>query len=75
MNSWHSFSPNGRWLLFVSKETGPDSRIWITHFDGQGRDSVPVLLHRFGEPGLACNVPEFVGRAAGRMERIGFPAP
>jgi len=75
MNSWHSFSPNGRWLLFVSKETGPDSRIWITHFDGQGRDSVPVLLHRFGEPGLACNVPEFVDRAAGRMERIGFPAP
>lgn len=75
MNSWHSFSPNGRWLLFVSKETGPDSRIWITHFDGQGRDSVPVLLHRFGEPGLACNVPEFVDRAAGMMERISFPAP
>ncbi|MEF3697736.1 TolB family protein [Desulfolutivibrio sp.] len=75
MNSWHSFSPNGRWLLFVSKETGADSRIWITHFDRQGRDSVPVMLHRFGEPGLACNVPEFVDKRAGRMERISFPAP
>ncbi|QLA17007.1 TolB family protein [Desulfolutivibrio sulfoxidireducens] len=73
MNSWHGFSPNGRWLLFVSKETGADSRVWITHVDGRGRDTPPVLLHRLGEPGLAVNVPEFVPRAAGVMERITFP--
>ncbi len=73
MNSWHAFSPNGKWLLFVSKETGADSRVWITHVDGRGRDTPPVLLHRLGEPGLAVNVPEFVPRAAGVMERITFP--
>ncbi len=73
MNSWHAFSPNGKWLLFVSKETGPESRVWLTHVDERGRDTPPVLLHRLGEPGMAVNVPEFVSRAAGGMERIVFP--
>ncbi len=60
MNSWHSWSPNGRWLVFSSKATGPYTRLWLTHVDEQGRDSVPVLLERFATKDRAANIPEFV---------------
>ena len=46
MNSWHSWSPNGRWLVFASKANGPFTQLWLTHIDAQGNDSpaVPGLL-------------------------------
>jgi hypothetical protein len=39
MNSWHSFSPNGRWLVFSSKSWSPYTRMFLTHLDKDGRDS------------------------------------
>lgn len=60
MNSWHSFSPNSRWLVFASKANGPYTQLWLTHIDDQGRDSVPVLLEHLHQPELAANIPEFV---------------
>ena len=33
MNSWHSFSPNGRWLVFSSKRRGPYTKMFLTHLD------------------------------------------
>ncbi len=59
-NSWHSWSSNGRWLLFSSKVNGPYTEIFLTHVDEEGKDSPPVLLSRFNDPGYAANVPEFV---------------
>ena len=41
MNSWHSFSPNGRWLVFSSKSRSPYTQMFLTHIDAEGRDSPP----------------------------------
>ncbi len=39
MNSWHSFSPNGRWLVFSSKSRSPYTQMYLTHIDEQGNDT------------------------------------
>ena len=31
MNSWHSFSPNGRWMVFSSKARSPYTQLYLTH--------------------------------------------
>ncbi|MFZ5570272.1 MAG: TolB family protein [Thermodesulfobacteriota bacterium] len=69
-NSWHSWSPNGRWLLFSSKANSIYTEIYITHIDENGSDSPPVRLARFSDGDMAANVPEFVHRRAGRLETI-----
>lgn len=74
-NSWHSWSPNGRWLLFSSKVNTLFTEIFLTHVDQEGRDSPPVLIHRFSDKDLAANVPEFVNvdaRAIRKIELEGF---
>jgi hypothetical protein len=70
MNSWHTWSPNSRWLAFVSKENMPYTELYLTHIDENGNDSIPVLASRFNKPGYAVNVPEFVNIEAGDIHRI-----
>ncbi len=70
MNSWHSWSPNGRWLAFSSKARGPYTRIYLTHVDENGLGSPPVLLWRLHSPGYACVVPELVPRSLLRVRSI-----
>lgn len=60
LNSWHTWSPNGKWLAFVSKELGPYTQLYLTHIDENGQDSPPVLLENFVLPERAVNIPEFV---------------
>jgi Flp pilus assembly protein TadD len=60
MNSWHSWSPNGRWLAFASKAAGPFTQLWLTHIDADGNDSPAVLLEHFTAADRAANIPEFV---------------
>ncbi len=60
MNSWHSWSPNGRWLVFSSKAVSPYTQLYITHIDEQGNDTPPVLLEGFVDGNRAANIPEFV---------------
>jgi len=60
MNSWHSWSPNGRWLVFSSKANGPFTQLWLAHVDAAGNDAPPVLLERFASADRAANIPEFV---------------
>ena len=60
MNSWHSFSPNGKWLVFASKAGGPFTQLWLTHIDAEGNDTPPVLLENFTAADRAANIPEFV---------------
>ena len=69
-NSWHSWSPNGKWLLFSSKVNTPFTEIFLTHIDSDGSDSPPVLLSRFSDPEFAANVPEFANIAADAIRRI-----
>ncbi|MGA2659910.1 MAG: hypothetical protein ABSH34_20595, partial [Verrucomicrobiota bacterium] len=33
MNSWHSWSPNSRWLVFSSKCQSPYTQLFLTHID------------------------------------------
>jgi len=60
MNSWHSWSPNGKWLVFASKVGGPFTQLWLTHIDADGNDTPPVLLEHFTAADRAANIPEFV---------------
>ncbi|MCX5639024.1 MAG: tetratricopeptide repeat protein, partial [Planctomycetota bacterium] len=60
MNSWHSWSPNGKWLVFASKVGGPFTQLWLTHVDADGNDTPPVLLEHFTAADRAANIPEFV---------------
>jgi tetratricopeptide (TPR) repeat protein len=60
MNSWHSWSPNSKWLVFASKAFGPYTQLLLTHVDEEGKDSPPVLLERFSFEKYANNIPEFV---------------
>jgi len=44
-DSWHSWSSNGRWLVFASKRgNGLFARLYISHVDPQGRFSKPLLI-------------------------------
>ena len=72
-NSWHSWSSNGRWLLFSSKANGPYTEIFLTHVDEEGNDTPPVILTRFNEEGYAANVPEFAPVAPGGIRSIRVP--
>lgn len=60
MNSWHSWSSNGRWLVFSSKVNTAYTQLFLTHIDADGNDTPPVLLERFTSSDRAANIPEFV---------------
>lgn len=62
MNSWHSFSPNGRWMVFSSKANTPYTQMFLTHLDEQGNDSPAVLVPNSTAANRAVNLPEFVNR-------------
>jgi len=70
MNSWHSWSPNGNWLVFSSKAHSDYTQLFLTHIDAQGRSSVPVVLSRLTEPKRAVNIPEFVNLEHDAIRRI-----
>ena len=60
MNSWHSWSPNNRWLVFSSKKFGEYTQLLLTHIDENGNDSPPVWLEYLKVDNRAANIPEFV---------------
>lgn len=64
--SYHSFSSNGKWLIFSSRRIdGRYTRLFISHHDGEGNFTKPFLLPqedpRHNTLRLkSYNVPEFV---------------
>jgi Tfp pilus assembly protein PilF len=74
MNSWHSFSPNSRWLVFSSKAETPFTRMFLTHIDEKGNDSPAVLVPNATAANRAVNIPEFVNIAPGGLVSIDAPA-
>ncbi|NOX53391.1 MAG: tetratricopeptide repeat protein [Planctomycetes bacterium] len=60
MNSWHSWSPNSRWLVFSSKAFTPYTQLFLAHIDENGHASPPVVLAHFTLSTRAANIPEFV---------------
>ena len=70
MNSWHSWSSNGRWLVFSSKANTAYTQLFLTHIDENGESTPPVLLERFTGPDRAANIPEFVPLPADAIAKI-----
>ena len=70
MNSWHSWSPGGRWLVFSSKANGPYTQLWLAHIDQEGCSSPPVLLSHFTASDRAANIPEFVNVEPDAIRKI-----
>ncbi|RPH90091.1 MAG: tetratricopeptide repeat protein, partial [Calditrichaeota bacterium] len=70
MNSWHSWSPNGRWLVFASKARSAYTDILLAHINEDGEASPPVLLENFASSGYAANIPEFVNLQNRSWRRI-----
>ena len=60
MNSWHSWSPNSRWLVFSSKARSPYTQMYLTHIDANGDASPAILIDNTTAANRAVNIPEFV---------------
>jgi len=74
MNSWHSFSPNGRWMVFSSKGNTPYTQMFLTHLDEEGTDSPAVLVENSTAANRAVNIPEFVNVDFDGFTAIRVPA-
>jgi len=73
MNSWHSFSPNGRWMVFSSKSRTLYTQMFLTHIDENGIDSPAILIDDSTAANRAVNIPEFANIPKGGLERIDTP--
>ncbi|MCC8114273.1 MAG: hypothetical protein LIP03_09855 [Bacteroidales bacterium] len=85
VESYHSFSSNGRWILFSSRrDDGSYTRLYIAYFDKDGRARKPFLLpQRDPDQNLqlfkSYNIPEFMAEPVKYtkrelMEAIASPA-
>jgi len=74
MNSWHTFSPNGRWMALSSKSRSPYTQMFLTHLNAGGNDTPPILIDNATAANRAVNLPEFVNIPPGGMEKIDAPA-
>ncbi|MCW5981429.1 MAG: tetratricopeptide repeat protein [Bryobacteraceae bacterium] len=74
LNSWHSFSPNGRWLAFSSKGRSLYTQLYLTHFDPDGNDSPAILLENATAANRAVNIPEFLNILPDGLARMDAPA-
>lgn len=70
MNSWHTFSPNGRWLAFSSKARSPFTQLMLTHIDANGNDSPAILVENTTAANRAVNIPEFINIAPDGLDHI-----
>ncbi len=74
MNSWHSFSPNSRWMVFASKANSFYTQMFLTHIDEEGMDSPAILIPQSTAANRAVNLPEFVNIPYESWESIDVPA-
>jgi Flp pilus assembly protein TadD len=74
MNSWHTFSPNGRWLAFSSKGRSLYTQLYLTHIDAQGHDSPAILIENATAANRAVNIPEFVNIPVDGITKMDAPA-
>ncbi len=74
MNSWHTFSPNGRWLAFSSKSPSLYTHLYLTHIDQQGHASPPVVVENATASNRAVNIPEFLNLGPEGLDHIDTPA-
>jgi tetratricopeptide (TPR) repeat protein len=70
MNSWHTWSPNSRWLVFSSKANSAYTQLYIGHIDEKGQSTPAVLLANLTSPDRAANIPEFVNAKPTAIKKI-----
>jgi len=70
MNSWHTFSPNGRWMAFSSKARSPYTRLMLTHIDANGNDTPAIIVDNTTAANRAVNIPEFLNVPADGLAHI-----
>jgi len=70
MNSWHSWSPNGKWLVFASKAFSDYTQLCLTHIDEHGYSTPALRLDHLSAADRAANIPEFVNVHAGAITQI-----
>lgn len=70
-DSWHSWSPNGRWLAYASKSHSDITDIMLTHISPAGESSTPVILTQLRDKsGLSLNLPEFFNIKPGVLQEL-----
>lgn len=75
VESYHSWSSNGKWLVFSSRRLdGRYTRLFFAHFDGEGGFTKPFLLPQkemgYNDTRLkSYNIPEFVRADPGRRDK------
>jgi hypothetical protein len=74
MNSWHSFSPNGRWLVFSSKGRSLYTQMFLTHIDKGGNDSPAILIENATAANRAVKIPKFVNVQPDALAKMDAPA-
>jgi tetratricopeptide (TPR) repeat protein len=74
MNSWHTFSPNGRWLAFSSKGRSLYTQLFLTHIDENGQDSPAILVENATAANRGVNIPEFVNIPRDGLVKMEAPA-
>lgn len=74
MNSWHTFSPNGRWLAFSSKGRSLYTQLFLTHIDENGQDSPAILVENATAANRGVNIPEFVNIPPDGLAKMDAPA-
>ena len=70
MNSWHSWSPNGKWLVFSSKANSVYTQLFLTHIDEQGKQLPRRPAGSLHRPDRAANIPEFVNAKPAAIAKI-----
>lgn len=73
MNSWHTWSPNGKWLAFSSKSPSLYTHLYLTHIGDEGHASPPVLVEDATAANRAVNIPEFLNIGPGELDHIETP--
>ncbi len=61
-NSWHTWSPNSKWIAFSSKGLSIYTDLFLSHIDENGNASKPILVERARDFNRVINYPEFVNR-------------
>jgi hypothetical protein len=74
MNSWHTFSPNRRWLAFSSKGRSLYTQLFLTHIDENGKDSPAILVENATAANRGVNIPEFVNIPPDGLTKMDAPA-